>query len=190
MEENTITRREKQEQRKLRKGQGQQAKQQQKTSRQGKKKGMFITLGIVMGAAIVYGIFTLGTGEKPYSDGQVHWHASLDVFICGERYALPSPTVGNLHGEPFLGIPLLHTHEDKRIHIEGVIYKPEDITLGRYMEVIGLNVEDDELLDKKNGDLCNGQPGKVKLLVNGKESKEGPNRVIADGGIYELRFEP
>ena len=58
------------------------------------------------------------------------------------------------------------------------------------MNVIGQNFKNDELLDKKNGDLCNGQPGKVKVLVNGKENSQLKNYVIKDGDKYEVQFEP
>ena len=123
--------------------------------------------------------------KEPYSKGQVHWHATLKVFVCGEEKLMPAPV-----GEHHLGLPLLHTHADRLIHIEGTILNPEEITLGKYMGVIGQNFKDDELLDKKNGDLCNDQPGKVKLLVNGKENDQLTQHVIKDGDDYILRFEP
>ena len=121
----------------------------------------------------------------PYSGGSIHWHATIKVFVCGEEYQLPAPQGGH-----HLGLPLLHTHEDRLIHIEGTIWKPEEITLGKYMEVIGENFKDDELIDKKNGDACDGQPGKVKLMANGKEDSMLSQYVIKDGDKYELRFEP
>ena len=146
------------------------------------------SIAVIIVIAIIYFLVQFQGNEPnsgPYSKGQIHWHASLKVFICGEEQQMPVPI-----GQSHLGTPLLHTHEDKRIHIEGTVWKPEDITLGKYMGAIGKNFKDDQLLDKKNGDLCSEQPGKVKLFVNGKESPELTNFVIKEGDKYELRFEP
>ncbi len=152
--------------------------------------GRIITWSII-GVIVIVIVFLFmqfqgnGPNSGPYSKVQIHWHATLKVFICGEEKQMPVPI-----GQSHLGTPLLHTHEDRRIHIEGTVWKPEDITMGKYMDAIGLNFRDDQLLDKKNGDLCSEQPGKVKLFVNKKESPELANYIIKEGDNYELRFEP
>ena len=153
-----------------------------------KKKKKFITLLIIflLVAGLGYVIFALSTGGKTqsYSKGEVHWHAKLKVFICGTQVEMPAPP-----GEHELGLPLLHTHQDRLIHIEGTVWKPEDIMLGKYMQAIGKNFKEDSLLDKKNGDLCNTTQGKVKLFANGKEDPALTQYVIKDGDEYELHFE-
>ncbi len=104
---------------------------------------------------------------------------------------MPNPIPNNIaHGKPFVGSTLMHLHEEPLIHIEGTVVNKEDITLGKFMGVVGLNFKDNELLDKKNGDKCpNGNLGKVKLLVNNKENDELSNKVIVDGQSYKLVFE-
>ena len=151
---------------------------------QKKKIKNWIILIIVL-AGIGYFIFLLFSSEavESYSGGQVHWHSRIDVFVCGNKFDMPNP-FGNEH----LGSPLLHTHDDQLIHIEGTVWKAEDITLSKYMEAIGLNFKDDELIDKVNGDLCDGEAGMVKLFVNGVENSELANYVIKDDEDYELRF--
>ena len=145
------------------------------------------TLVVFIAGGFIYGIITLATGERtqPFSRGQVHWHADINVFICGEQIPLPKPPA-NQH----LGTPLLHTHDDGQIHVEGIIRRAEDITLSRYMDAIGKKFNNEELLDKQNGDLCNGEKATVKLYVDGKESTALGSHIIKDGERYELRFEP
>ena len=148
--------------------------------------GMIIVAVVLLG----YWVYSVIEEGGTYSKGQVHWHADFSISICGETIPLPRPTGGSVHGQPFVGIPLLHLHDGPVIHIEGTIKNPEEITLGRFMEVIDLNFNDDELLEYHNDEVCSGgQPGRVRLLVNGKESPELARKVIVDGEEYQLRFE-
>lgn len=129
--------------------------------------------------------------SSTYSNGQIHWHAGIEIYLCGERYELPDPVSSDLvHGEPYIGTAFMHEHNDNLIHIEGTIQKPEDITLGKFMDSIGLTFTSEQLITYTNGDLCpDGTPGKVKLLVNGNESNEFGNKVLADDNEYVLLFE-
>ena len=152
----------------------------------------FVGITLIAIALLIYGISSIAKSSGTYSPGQVHWHADLKITVCGENIPLPKPTAGGgtVHGESFIGIPFMHLHDEPQIHIEGTIKKAEDITLGRFMDVIGMNFKDTELLDKKNGDLCpGGKAGIVKLRVNGKESSELTRHVIVDGEEYEIKFE-
>ena len=145
---------------------------------------------------VIFGIFKLFSGSSdstdgnsnsgPYTSGPVHWHASLDTFICGEKVLVPEEAP---LGEHMLGLPLLHTHADRLIHIEGQVWKKEDIALGRYIDVIGEKFSNEQILDKKNGDLCDETPGKVNMFVNGKENLEFRDFVPKDGDKIEIKFE-
>ena len=154
-----------------------------------KKTGLYSLLGLFLIAIIYFAIFL--SSRETYSSGPVHWHADLAVTVCGENIALPKPLSAQIaHNQPFIGTPLMHLHAEPVIHLEGVILNKEDITLGKFMKAIGLNFKDDQLLERSNGVLCpNGQPGKVKLLTNGQETKELSRKVIIDGERYKLIFE-
>ena len=185
-----LSRHERQELKRQQREQQREQSEQVKSSKEQKRKIFIWSLVGFAVIAIIVTIMVIPKNEssqpkEPYSKGQVHWHATLKVFVCEEEKVMPAPV-----GEHHLGLPLLHTHADRLIHIEGTIWRPEEITLGRYMEVIGQNFKDDALLDKKNGDLCNDQPGRVKLFVNGKENTELTQYVVKDGEDYILRFEP
>ncbi len=128
--------------------------------------------------------------EKPYSNGQVHWHAALNIEACGDKVDLPkADPITSLHGQPFLGTPLLHTHDDAKIHIEGVVNKAEDITLGRFFDVIKVDFSNDKIMDHKNGDLCNDKPGELKISINGIENLDPRNHAISDGDSINIKFE-
>ncbi len=125
--------------------------------------------------------------EGPYTSGQVHWHASLQVFTCATYREMPKPVGGeNAH----LGTPLLHTHKDGLIHIEGRVYKKNDIMFGQYMENIGVRFSNDTILNYKNGDGCSdGKENKVKMFVNGEENFDYIEYVLNDGDKIEIRYE-
>ncbi len=154
------------------------------------KQVAFYGIIVVALTFVVYWGITVAKTPGTYSKGQIHWHAELSIELCGQKTPLPKPERGALvHGEPFVGIPFMHLHNEPTIHIEGTVRSSEEITLGKFMEVIGLNFKDNELIDKKSGDSCpNGTLGKVYLLVNGRESSELTRKVIVDGEKYELKF--
>lgn len=143
--------------------------------------------------AVIAGIFVIGKNdvdgsavkEGPYTAGVVHWHASLQVFACGIFKEMPAP-----FGDAHLGSPLLHTHSDRLVHIEGKIWRKEDIMLGKYMDNIGVDFAQDRILDYVNGNECNdGKENKVRMEVNGKENFEFRNYIINDGDKIEIRYE-
>lgn len=75
------------------------------------------------------------------SRGPVHHHADYEVWRCGEELELEDP-----HGTSNkVGISTIHEHNDKRIHIEGVIVNPEDASLGNYFRVVGGSIDENML---------------------------------------------
>jgi len=164
-----------------------QQKREERHATKRKKKSVVKWSLIALGSLAVIAFFVFifsGAKVTSYSKGPIHWHSQIRVFTCDIPKTLPAPA-SNVH----LGKPLLHTHDDRLIHVEGEVWKPEDITLGEYMKVIGRTFTNTALLDKENGDLCNGKPGKVKLLVDGKENEELAAYVVKDKEEYEVRFE-
>ncbi|MDI6721014.1 MAG: hypothetical protein QMD85_01395, partial [Candidatus Aenigmarchaeota archaeon] len=127
------------------------------------------------------------------SHGNVHWHADYGIWICGERMHLEE-------SESRIGTPLLHHHNDNRIHVEGVVYKTEDISLGKFFEAIGGHLDNESLkinllngsaMEVKNGDLCNGT---LRMHANGKENFEfgkfviTPYSTVPPGDVINITF--
>lgn len=146
---------------------------------------------IVVIASIIFTSFSdaqaieYDTSSLSFPLGNIHWHATPVVNICGENKAIPKPSAGR-----HLGSSLLHTHEDRLIHLEGTVSSPSQITIGAFMTNIGVRFSQNELADKKNGDACpNGEIGQVKLLVNGTENDQYENYVIRENDKIEMRFE-
>ncbi len=124
-------------------------------------------------------------GGLSFPLGNIHWHATPTLTVCGAYIDLPKPAPGQ-----HLGSNLLHLHDDSLFHIEGNVSSPSQITLSAMMSNIGRNFSQITLLEKKNGDLCpDGKPGKVQLLVNGVENIEYKDYIIKDGDRIEMRFE-
>lgn len=113
-------------------------------------------------------------GDDEYLRGG-HWHAKIDIVLCGEHKNLPFSPPGQSHK----GAPTLHSHDDNKMHIEteGQIMKRNQISLGKFMDAVGVTFSATEIMDKKNGDLClnSTTPGSVKMFVN-----ELPNTEFRD----------
>ncbi len=103
------------------------------------------------------------------SGGPVHWHAGFEVWDCGEAVDLIDPKGWSNK----IGTPTLHEHNDKRIHLEGVVVRHEDSSLGKFFRVTGGAISDDLLVMRtntgafslKNGDMCPQGEGKVQVFV-------------------------
>lgn len=69
------------------------------------------------------------------SGGPVHRHADIEYWACGAEVELRDPYkfLSNK-----IGTATLHEHNDKRIHLEGVVVDEDvDATLGNFMRIIG-----------------------------------------------------
>lgn len=104
------------------------------------------------------------------SKGPVHWHADFEIWACGEKVELKDPD-GFLSNK--IGNPVLHEHNDERIHLEGVVIEPRDASLGKFMDVVGGSITSNSLVvptnDGKrsyvNGQNCDGQPAEVQVFA-------------------------
>jgi hypothetical protein len=125
------------------------------------------------------------SSEKAGAQIGDHWHASLHVEVCGGGIALP-PSPGGIH-----------SHGDGFIHIH-----PQEVSatgiranLGRFFDSFPYDIGTDHIRDLrgklfKNGDTCpGGLPGKVRVIVNGKDATEDfRSHVLQDGDDIEVLF--
>ena len=100
---------------------------------------------MVLIGALAYGSDNSGKQSLADADlpsGEVHWHATLSINLCGQEQPLPVTPIKS---------HLLHTHEDRLIHVEGVIPDPESIMLGRYMNyALGLELTNTSVMGYRN----------------------------------------
>jgi len=163
-----------------------------------------ISFALIAGTTILATMFivfvTIQTNLDSETGGPVHWHADFEVWVCGEELNLKEPT--GLDNK--IGINLLHHHNDNRIHVEGIPNEIKDIKLWNFFkiiegeftnETISILTEDKGLVTKTNGDLCNGQPGKLQFYVNGESNSEfgeyivAPFSTIPPGDFFHIVFD-
>jgi len=142
---------------------------------------------------LVGGVFLLSSQDKAdssipqeqvVSSSGLHWHPKLTITIKGQKQEIPTGIglAGNIHQE-------LHTHDedakDGIIHMEmkGVVTKDET-KLGNFFRIWGKDFNSTQIFDKKNG-----EEGKVKMIVNGKENMDFENYMMKDGDNIEIRYE-
>lgn len=98
------------------------------------KKSLFILISAI---TILTTLFLAGStiylNNVSSSKGPVHWHADIEIWACGNELDLKNPTGWSNK----IGTATLHEHNDKRIHLEGVVVEEKDASLGKFFQVIG-----------------------------------------------------
>lgn len=145
---------------------------------------------IVISVLVPTTFLTTGTvyvNQKSISRGPVHWHADFQIWTCGQRLDLLDPTGFSNK----IGTPLLHEHNDERIHVEGPILTEGEVSLGNFFRVIGGFIDTDKMtLIGNNGaqNFVSGQncptqsvPSQVQVFVY----KTSPDGVISQEKLVE-----
>ena len=130
--------------------------------------------------------------------GSSHWHAAYVVRICDD--VLPA---FDSDADP-LGI---HSHADGLIHVHPFFEESgfEAATLGLFADAMGFELSTGELTlpgggTWRDGDLCNGVPGRVYVDRWADPEPQGaveriyadPDQIrfAADGELYQIAFAP
>lgn len=162
---------------------------------------ILIVLPIVISTLYITG-HTVYLNVVSETGGPVHWHADFEIWVCGEEVKLPPPE-SILDNK--VGNAVLHHHNDNRIHVEGILIKKQDADLSQFFKTIGGSLtstsigipkEDKSVETFTNGDLCNGEPGKLKVYVNGKLNQDmeeyvlSPYEQVPPGDCIIIDFSP
>jgi len=124
---------------------------------------------VVMGATLFAASSTIYLNVISDTKGPVHWHADYEIWNCGQNVELIHSTgMANR-----VGSPVLHVHNDNKIHVEGVLVKTKFADLHSVVEILGGQSEeglmriptDKGVVSMTNGELCNGQPGQLQGFV-------------------------
>lgn len=174
---------------------------------------LFIIMAVTLiGSTLTLFGSTIYLNTKSESKGPVHWHTDLEFWACGTELELRNPN-GFLSNK--IGTATYHEHNDKRIHLEGVVVrKSEDASLEKFMRVtdgyiqkdsigVPLNESADEWFaegDKTDGDpqsfdhadqlksyVKEGDKGKVMQLTNGQNC--GDERAELQVFVYRYNKE-
>mgnify|MGYP000029326689 CR=1 FL=1 len=138
---------------------------------------------------------TIYLNVKSESGGPVHWHADFEFWACGQQIELKDP-VGRFSNK--IGSSTLHEHNDKRIHLEGVVVESRDAELAKFFRVIGGEITRSSITIPTNsgnanfinGQGCNGEPGELEVFVY----KTNPDKTftrtkIDDPAAYKIAAE-
>ncbi len=194
------------EQRRQQEREGQKKQEQTETGK--KKRKQLVTMIVVffVAAGIIYGLYILITAPTPYSQYDlsgiptsfVHWHADVDILICGENKLLPLAV-----GSGLIGTPYMHTHDTTTnvrslpggdgngvLHNEGIIPQdPSRHTLLKFLENVFIPASATSIMDKKNGDLCpDGSVGTVTVTKNGEPLANWTTYIPRDGDRFVISF--
>ncbi len=142
-----------------------------KKPKEGTKKVLFTGIAAAIIIPTIYMIIsTLYLNLISSSRGPVHWHADIEIWACGTEVNLKDP----IGWSNKIGTPILHEHNDKRIHMEGVVVRPIDASLGRFFNVIGGGLTptamwvptNNGMVSIQNGNNClAGVPGELQVFV-------------------------
>lgn len=120
---------------------------------------------------------TIYINVKSESKGPVHWHAGIEFWACGTELDLRNPA-GLLSNK--VGTSTYHEHDDKFIHLEGVVMQREiDASLGKFMRVtggyitpqsVGIPLTPEKTKWLVEGDKRDGDPQGSLLTADGLES--------------------
>ena len=148
------------------------------------KKIVYFLVIVVASLVTLYLVLTtLHLNIISATKGPVHWHADYELLICGKEYMLPEPK-GLTNKQ---GTDLMHSHDDNRIHVEGVLLDKKQASLGAFFYAVGGSITDDGMkipteegsIEIHEGDECNEQPAKLYVFVNGNLINKPSQYVIS-----------
>lgn len=146
---------------------------------------LFLTIvAIIMGISLFLVGSTVYLNTVSSSKGPVHWHADFEIWDCGKP--VTAHAVKDEHSQDIdelkdpvgrfsnkIGTATYHEHNDKRIHLEGVVVEPKDASLGKFFRVIGGALTSSTLIVPTddgerafvNGQSCGGGAGQVQVFA-------------------------
>lgn len=149
-------------------------------------------IGLLTVVFLVGGIFFLSKDKDTTStsippsevvaQNGLHWHPKLEIYIKDEKQEIPANIgLGAIHQE-------MHTHENAKdgvVHMEmnGMVTKDET-RLENFFKIWGRKFSSTNIFDK-----VNGEEGKIKMTVNGKDNTDFENYLMRDGDTIEIRYE-
>jgi len=213
MSENSLSKHERRMLRREGKKEQRDESEQQERKQKSRKNMLYIVAGILIIAGIAYGATSFpATGNHIAStefdlsgipNSFVHWHADVDIFICGEKQQLPEALSGGHQSSGIIGVGSLHTHDHQAnlnsfpgsdgngvIHSEAVILRqPQEQTVGKFLDLMSIPFSEEQIMDKRNGDSCpDGSIGNVKFTVNGIENTQWRNYIPRDNDFIVIEF--
>ena len=149
-----------------------------------KKIVYFLIVAVASVVTLYLVLTTLHLNIISETKGPVHWHADYEIWVCDKEIEIAKPKNWWSNKQ---GTDLLHSHQDKRIHVEGVLLDKKQASLGAFFHAVGSSLSNDGLkvptdnilVSVHDRDLCNEKPAKLYVFVNGNLIDNPPAYVIA-----------
>lgn len=144
-----------------------------------KKKSLKLPLFLIMavtllGTTLLLFGSTIYLNTKSESGGPVHWHTDVEFWACGAELELRDPA-GRFSNK--IGTSTYHEHNDKRIHLEGVVVrKSQDASLEKFMRVAGGYLASDRIgvpLNKLPSDTATVDASSYWLTTDKNDKLDG-----------------
>lgn len=156
------------------------------------KKILFWSIIVVIVLNTLYlSLSTIYLNISSKSGGPVHYHADFEIYNCGQEVEVKkSEGLSNK-----VGSELVHTHNDKRMHIEGVILDPHEQSIGHFFENLGGELDsgiltvptESGMLTLKDGDRCpDGNIGSLQIFVYSTHDKFFEQKKLTDFEDYQV----
>lgn len=145
----------------------------------------WIGAGVAIIAAVLFLVAFLNRSEAGPPRIGDHWHVAYQISLCGELQPdLPQSPGG------------VHTHGDGLIHMhpETPADTGSNANLRRFFATTGTrfthtSIQLPNSREYKNGDACpSGQPGTLRLLVNGVPNDQFENYAPQQGDLVRIEF--
>lgn len=151
---------------------------------------VILALTLIGSTGVLFGS-TIYLNMKSESGGPVHWHTDIEFWVCGSELELRDPQ-GVLSNK--IGTSSFHEHNDKRIHLEGVVVrKKTDASLTKFMQVIGGYMADDRIAIPLNDEGMyatadnNKIDGDKQDAENYATAQSSEGEGLALGGPFEMQ---
>jgi hypothetical protein len=156
------------------------------TQKRLKEKSKWVIFLAIAIPTLIATLFSAGTtiylNQISVTKGPVHWHVDFEIWNCGESINLEDP-IGLTNR---IGTPVLHEHNDFRVHVEGVLLKTGDASLGTFFDVIGGSLSKEEivvptnegLVTLYNGMECDGVSAELQVFVYSINNSEKTNEWV------------
>ena len=140
---------------------------------------------------------TVYVNVKSESNGPVHWHTDIEFWVCDQEIELRDPYefLSNK-----VGTSTYHEHDDKRIHLEGVVFEKEyDASLGKFMTVTDGDITPESLViptdpqifeNDTDGDKPTGNEQDVRDFVLNDIDDSKPAVFVQNGDTCGSSQEP
>lgn len=149
-----------------------------------------LIVSIVVGVTGYLVWSTVSVNMKSVTKGPVHYHADFEIYNCGEKIDLIDPQ----GWDNKIGTPLLHEHNDNRIHVEGPVIDYKDINLGNFFKVVGGGLGSETLkiptntglVNMESGNICNGEIAYLQVFVYSTNDGNFSQEKLEDPASYVL----